>query len=131
MELGYGTLRIRYRETATNLSNVVYIEYDIIKTLLRNAITIILTTQKSGVSPSLSLGTLSYKSRYPNRLSSSNTVGLSSFFVGCLNSQMLERMRACSLASSCHFLWLYVGLAACIRFRICLFSFSMRCNSRF
>ena len=34
MELGYGTLRIRYRETATNLSNVVYIEYDIIKTLL-------------------------------------------------------------------------------------------------
>jgi hypothetical protein len=43
MELGYGTLRIRYRETATNLSNVVYIEYDIIKTLLRNAITIILT----------------------------------------------------------------------------------------
>lgn len=53
MELGYGTLRIRYRETATNLSNVVYIEYDIIKTLLEkryyNNINI-----KRAVSPPLS-----------------------------------------------------------------------------
>lgn len=63
--------------------------------------------------------------------SSSPIIGFSSFLAGCLNSHMLASILSFTFASSSHFRWLYVGLAAWIRLRICWFSLVMRCNSRF